>query len=40
MSKKRYTEKFAGLTPKIFEELDDRHRKILEIFSKYKLKEY
>ena len=36
MSKKKYAEKFVGLTPKSYEELSDRHRKVLEILSRYR----
>ena len=36
-AKKRYAERFVGSTPKEFEELEDRHRKVLEILSKYEL---
>ena len=36
MSKKKYVEKFVGLTPKSYEELSDRHRKVLEVLSRYK----
>jgi len=35
-SKKKYTEKFVGITPKDYEELEDRHKKVLNIFSRYK----
>jgi len=35
-SKKKYAEKFVGITPKDYEELEDRHKKVLEIFSRYK----
>ena len=35
-SKKKYAEKFVGITPKDYEELEDRHRKVLDIFSHYK----
>ena len=33
--KKKYINKFVGKTPKEFEKLEDRHKKVLEIFSKY-----
>ncbi len=36
MSRKKCAEKFVGLTPKSYEELSDRHRKVLEIFSHYR----
>jgi methionine biosynthesis protein MetW len=36
-AKKRYAERFVGRTPKEFEELEDRHRKVLEMLSKYEL---
>ena len=36
MPKKKYAEKFVGLTPKSYEKLSDRYRKVLEIFSHYK----
>mgnify|MGYP000008674665 CR=1 FL=1 len=35
-SKKKYAEKFVGITPKDYEELEDRHKKVLDIFSRYK----
>jgi len=35
-AKKKYTEKFVGITPKDYEELEDWHKKVLEIFSRYK----
>ncbi|MBO3810226.1 MAG: class I SAM-dependent methyltransferase [Candidatus Brockarchaeota archaeon] len=34
-SKKRYVDRFVGLTPKKCEELEDKYKKILEIFSKH-----
>jgi len=34
--KKRYVEKFAGITSEECKELGDRHRKVLEIFFEYK----
>ncbi|MCS7140548.1 MAG: class I SAM-dependent methyltransferase [Candidatus Nezhaarchaeota archaeon] len=37
-AKKRYSERFVGITPRELDELEDRHRKVLEIFSKYKLR--
>ena len=36
-AKKRYAERFVGRTPKEFEELEDRHKKVLEMLSKYEL---
>ena len=36
-AKKRYAERFVGRTPKEFEELEDRHRKVLEVLSRYEL---
>ena len=36
MSKKKYVEKFVGITPKDYGQFEDRHRKVLEIFSKYR----
>lgn len=35
-TKKNYKDKFVGLTQKEYEKLEDRHKKVLEIFSKYK----
>ena len=35
MTKKRYADRFVGITPREYGELEDRHRKVLEIFSKY-----
>jgi len=35
-AKKRYSERFVGATPKEPWQLEDRHRKVLEIFSKYR----
>lgn len=35
-SKKKYAEKFVGITPKDYEELEDRHKKVLDILSRYK----
>ena len=35
MAKRKYADRFVGKTPKEYEELEDRHRKVLEIFSKY-----
>ena len=35
-SKKKYAEKFVGITPRDYEELEDRHKKVLDIFSRYK----
>ena len=35
-SKKKYAEKFVGITPKDYEKLEDRHKKVLDIFSRYK----
>jgi len=32
-SKKKNAEKFVGITPKDYEELEDRHKKVLDIFS-------
>jgi len=37
-SKKKYAEKYAGITPNDGRELEDRHKKILEIFSKQTFK--
>ena len=36
MKSKKYAEKFVGTTPKQFDQLEDRQRKVLEIFSKYR----
>ena len=36
MKSKKYVEKFVGITPKQFDQLEDRQRKVLEIFSKYR----
>ena len=36
MSKKKYAEKFVGITPKEDEQIQDRHKKVLENFSKYR----
>ena len=35
MAKKKYADRFVGKTPREYGELEDRHRKVLEIFSKY-----
>lgn len=35
-AKKKFAEKFVGITPKEYDELEDRYKKVLEIFSKYK----
>ena len=35
-AKKKYAEKFVGITPKDYEELEDRHKKVLDIFSRYR----
>jgi ubiquinone/menaquinone biosynthesis C-methylase UbiE len=35
MAKKKYTDKFVGRTPREYEGLEDRYRKVLEVFSKY-----
>jgi len=35
MAKKKYADRFVGKTPRENGELEDRHRKVLEIFSKY-----
>jgi len=32
-SKKKYAEKFVGITPKDYEELEDRQKKVIDIFS-------
>lgn len=37
-SKKKYAEKYAGITPNDGRELEDRHKKVLEIFSKQTFK--
>jgi len=34
-AKKKFAERFVGITPRNFGELEDRHRKVLEIFSSY-----
>ena len=34
-AKKKFAERFVGITPKDFGELEDRQRKVLEIFSSY-----
>lgn len=34
--KEKYTDKFVGITPKEYKELGDRHKKVLEIFSRHK----
>jgi ubiquinone/menaquinone biosynthesis C-methylase UbiE len=36
-AKKKFVEEFVGRTPNKFEELEDRHRKVLEILLKYEL---
>ena len=36
MAKKKYADKFVGITPKDFSKLEDRHLKVLEILSKLK----
>lgn len=33
-AKKKYTEKFVGATSREYNELEDRHRKVMTIFSK------
>ena len=35
MAKKKYADRFVGKTLREYGELEDRHRKVLEIFSKY-----
>ncbi|MBT9150492.1 MAG: putative S-adenosylmethionine-dependent methyltransferase [candidate division WS2 bacterium] len=35
-AKKKYAEEFIGITPKEYEELEDRHKKVLTIFSKHR----
>jgi len=35
-AKKEYVEKYCGVTPKDFEKLEDRYKKVLKIFSKYR----
>jgi methionine biosynthesis protein MetW len=35
MAKKKYADRFVGITPREYGELEDRHKKVLEIFSKY-----
>jgi 2-polyprenyl-3-methyl-5-hydroxy-6-metoxy-1,4-benzoquinol methylase len=35
LAKKKYADRFVGKTPREYGELEDRHRKVLEIFSKY-----
>jgi len=35
-SKKKYVDKFVGVTPRQYEQLEDRHIKALKIFSKYR----
>ena len=35
-AKKKYAEMFTGKSPKDYKNLDDRHKKVLEIFSKYR----
>jgi ubiquinone/menaquinone biosynthesis C-methylase UbiE len=35
-AKKKYAEKFTGITPKEYEKLEDRHKKVLEMFSRHK----
>jgi 2-polyprenyl-3-methyl-5-hydroxy-6-metoxy-1,4-benzoquinol methylase len=34
-AKKKFAERFVGITPRNFDELEDRQRKVLEIFSSY-----
>jgi SAM-dependent methyltransferase len=34
-AKRKYADRYVGKTPKEYGELEDRHRKVLEIFSKY-----
>jgi methionine biosynthesis protein MetW len=34
-AKKKYLDRFVGKTPKGYGELEDKHKKVLEIFSKY-----
>ncbi len=34
--KRKFIDKYVGITPRSYEELEDRHRKVLDIFSKYK----
>ncbi|GEM_PF-3685162 len=36
-AKKKYAERFVGITPKEYEKLEDRHKKVLEIFSQTNL---
>ncbi len=36
MSKKKYADRFVGITPEDFSKLEDRHLKVLEILSKLK----
>ena len=36
-AKKKYDEEFVGITPKEYKQLEDRHKKVLKIFSKHKL---
>lgn len=36
LAKKKYTDRFAGITLKRHRELTDRHRKVLELFSGYR----
>jgi len=35
LAKKKYADRFVGKTPREYGELGDRHRKVLEVFSKY-----
>ncbi len=34
-ARRKYIEKFVGMTPKKYEESEDRHKKVLKIFSRY-----
>jgi hypothetical protein len=35
MAKKKYADRFVGITPREYGELEDRHKRVLEVFSKY-----
>ena len=34
MKKTKFAEKYVGITPKDYKELEDRHKKVLDIFSR------
>jgi hypothetical protein len=39
-AKKKFAERFVGITPRDFGELEDRQRKVLEIFLATSLREF